>query len=297
MDEAHGAHFGISEYFPRSAIQQGADIVVQSIHKTLAGMTQTAVLHIGRACEAGNELFDKEKLEFFLRLYQSSSPSYVLMTSVDKCFMELEVKKDELFSAYYKRLSDFYKKCKSFLHVNILPENVDSERIFARDCGKIIIYAKGMNGGQICDYLKSEHMLQLEMSCGNYALAMTSYMDTDEGFCRLYEALMAMDKLLDEEMDKRIADNSLCFFSKKGYIESQYSIARAMEKKSEICQLQEGITAGDYVYIYPPGIPFVVPGEYITNEVICDIMKYREAGHEVHGVLAKDNKLYIKAIR
>ena len=84
MDEAHGAHFRFSEYFPVSAADLGADIVIQSFHKTLPSMTQTAVLHV---C---SDRVDVEKVKQFMAIYQTSSPSYILMASIDACVDKMQ---------------------------------------------------------------------------------------------------------------------------------------------------------------------------------------------------------------
>ena len=84
VDEAHGAHFHFSDYFPVSAADLGADIVIQSFHKTLPSMTQTAVIHI---C---SDMADVEKIRRFMGIYQTSSPSYILMASMDACMDKLK---------------------------------------------------------------------------------------------------------------------------------------------------------------------------------------------------------------
>jgi len=78
VDEAHGAHFPLWDEAPESAISCGADMVIHSLHKTLPSLTQTALLHVN-----GN-IVDRDKIRRFLGIYQSSSPSYVLMASIDR---------------------------------------------------------------------------------------------------------------------------------------------------------------------------------------------------------------------
>lgn len=80
VDEAHGAHFGFSERFPKKAISYGADLCIESVHKTLPAYTQTALLHYRK-----NPWVDLERVKRYLGIYQSSSPSYVLMAGIDRC--------------------------------------------------------------------------------------------------------------------------------------------------------------------------------------------------------------------
>lgn len=84
VDEAHGAHFNFHDKFPESAVKCGADAVIQSIHKTLPSFTQTALLHLN-----GN-LIDKDRVKKYWNIYQSTSPSYILMAGISRCLTFLE---------------------------------------------------------------------------------------------------------------------------------------------------------------------------------------------------------------
>ena len=102
VDEAHGAHFSFDKrekkrFFPRSALDCGADIVIQSLHKTLPSFTQTAVMHVRKG------YINLEKLEWYLQIYQSSSPSYVLMAGIEKCIFEMEKKGCDIVSDLKKK--------------------------------------------------------------------------------------------------------------------------------------------------------------------------------------------------
>ena len=106
VDQAHGAHFPFSDYFPEDAVSAGADVVIHSVHKTLPSLTQTALLHIqGR-------LADRERIRHFLSVYQSSSPSYILMASIDACMELLETKGEALFREHAQLLEIFREGCR-----------------------------------------------------------------------------------------------------------------------------------------------------------------------------------------
>ena len=160
VDEAHGAHFGLADGFPDTAIKHGADIVIQSIHKTLMGMTQTALLHVSSEAVISGRV-DIDKLEYFLRLYQTSSPSYVLMASVDECVSVLERRenRNELFKSYMDKIDRIHKKSKKWKDIHIfapeLTENVDKKKIYDYDRGKLVIYSESgaMSGREIYDML------------------------------------------------------------------------------------------------------------------------------------------------
>ena len=100
MDEAHGAHFHFSKYFPTSAAELGADLVIQSFHKTLPSLTQTAVLHV---C---SDRVDLEKIKRFMGIYQTSSPSYILMASIDACMDKMEQRRQQDVWGIYRETGE-----------------------------------------------------------------------------------------------------------------------------------------------------------------------------------------------
>lgn len=113
VDEAHGAHLGFHPYFPESAVRCGADVVVQSTHKTLPAMTQTALLHnvSGRV--------SSRRLHFFMDIYETSSPSYVLMASITSALRMVREQGGELFEAYARRLQRVRRELCSLRHFRL----------------------------------------------------------------------------------------------------------------------------------------------------------------------------------
>lgn len=113
VDEAHGAHLGFHPYFPESAVRCGADVVVQSTHKTLPAMTQTALLHnvSGRV--------SSRRLHFFMDIYETSSPSYVLMASITSALRMVREQGAELFEAYARRLQRARRELCSLRHFRL----------------------------------------------------------------------------------------------------------------------------------------------------------------------------------
>ena len=245
VDEAHGAHLGFHPYFPKSAITLGADVVIQSLHKTLPAPTQTAILHWK------SSYIKKERLEWFLNIYETSSPSYLFLASMDEC-------------------------------VRLLTEETEG---FAKDPSKLVLRATkaGLSGEELYQLLREKYHLQLEMCQGDYALAMTSIFDREEGFNRLYAAL--------EEIDKKEAAARRTItpqFLTEAYAKRtvRISIAEAQDAKTVEMGLKESVgkTAGAFVYLYPPGIPMLVPGEGISKEAVAVIKTCRENAFRIHGV-------------
>ena len=98
VDEAHGAHFGFHPYFPDNANVLGADVVIHSLHKTLPALTQTALLHIN------GRITNRKRIRQYLDIFQSSSPSYVLMAGIDECIRMLQSRGQEVFQNYVEQL-------------------------------------------------------------------------------------------------------------------------------------------------------------------------------------------------
>ena len=187
VDCSHGAHFGFSDGFPKSPVTLGADIVVMSLHKTLPALTQCSLLHI---C---SERADASAVKHLLSILQTSSPSYVLMASIDSCLRLLKSDSKRLFSEYEEKLKAFYDITKlQHLHFPAFSSFYDY------DVGKIVIVTKNtaLNGFELTDTLRNEYNIELERATDDYAIAMTSICDTPEGYNRLADALVKIDLAL-----------------------------------------------------------------------------------------------------
>lgn len=133
VDEAHGAHFGFSKYFPENSVHLGADIVIHSLHKTLPSYTQTALIHIN------GKLVDRQKVRMFLQMYQTSSPSYILMAGIDECIHYVEEQGTDAFDKFAERLDRIYKRAKEFRSIHLVDESiVGKNSIYDFDRSKLI---------------------------------------------------------------------------------------------------------------------------------------------------------------
>ncbi|MCL2425241.1 MAG: aminotransferase class I/II-fold pyridoxal phosphate-dependent enzyme [Oscillospiraceae bacterium] len=196
VDSAHGAHLGFSDTFPKSATVMGADIVVISLHKTLPAMTQCSLLHV---C---SERVNVNALKDMLYILQTSSPSYVLMSSIDYCLRLLKSDSVELFRAYEEKLSTFSERVKELKMLSVLHHGNDSPHpdFYDFDLGKIVITTKNspISSEVLAYILRREHKIEIERVCDDYIIAMTSICDTSEGFKRLADALIAIDETYSE---------------------------------------------------------------------------------------------------
>ena len=282
VDEAHGAHFSFHKDFPTSAISCGADIVVQSLHKTLPAFTQTALLHL---C---SHRVDSSVIQRFLGIYQSSSPSYLLMASIDQCLQILTTEGPQLFRTFRKNLKDFYEKCATLQHIKVFQvQQRNTSAFFDWDDSKILISAQkiGLSGEILSDTLLKNYQIQLEMSAGHYALALSSLMDTQEGFQKLFAALWELEQTTNISEKEKSADiiNSSRFY---GIPQQQMTITQALESPSKTILLTDasGKISQEYLYLYPPGIPLIAPGEMIDKKLLATICKIKEQGLHLEGL-------------
>ena len=202
VDGAHGAHLGFSAGFPESPVGTGADAVVMSLHKTLPALTQCSLLHV---C---GDRADPGEIRRRLSVLQTSSPSYVLMASIDHCLRLLSSDSGRLFCDYERNLAHFREEIKPLKRLSALSStcglsakatrgggSVAYPGFYAIDPGKIVISTKktALSGFRLAELLRDEHKIELELACPDYAIAMTSICDTAEGFDRLAAALLHID--------------------------------------------------------------------------------------------------------
>ena len=167
---------------------------------------------------------------------------------------------------------------------------------FRFDPSKLVISAAGcgLTGQQLYQMLLEKYGLQMEMCSGEYVLAMTSFCDTGEGYERLFAALSEIEAenctaFIDTSMDAPVGGSDLTGFISRIYRknEKQSEIAQAVDLPGEEIELAAaaGRIAGDYVYLYPPGIPLLVPGERIDAGTIAGIRECQKKNLNIKGVL------------
>ena len=286
VDEAHGAHFNFSESFPQSAVKCGADIVINSVHKTLPSLTQTALIHINYG------IVDVERIRRYWNIYQSTSPSYILMSSIARSLSIVKNDGDKLFAEYVDKLTILRNGLSELKHIRLIKTD---------DISKLVLGYK--DAKWLYDTLFYKYKIQLEMSSIKYVIAMTSIFDSQEYYDRFLAALKEIDEEIDESRSKynnRSKDEILINDEDNGNKinvadfrdEQALTIAQAFNRRDlsgcdEIQMNNEkiyGKISGESVYVYPPGIPILCPGEVITRKIIAILQAAGEAGLEVVGV-------------
>lgn len=280
VDEAHGAHLGLfdEDGFPESSIRCGADLVIQSPHKLLPSLTQTALLHLQ------GTLVDPVRLEHGLDIFESSSPSYPLMVSLDACTGWLSAEGKKAFSLWSGNLDRLDQRLMRLQVLRVLNHGNDMSEnhpaIWQHDRSKVLVRAPlGVGGKDLADYLREHWQIETEMSLGRNMLAMTTCADQKEAVDRLADALIILDDELSHRKDS-FADSKT--FRTYGLLQPQteMTIGDAMDAPEETVEMEEsaGRICAEYLYSYPPGIPLIAPGERITKELLQIMDALRQTG-------------------
>ncbi len=312
VDEAHGAHMEFGDAFPETATRCGADLVIESLHKTLPCYTQCAILHIGRgaAQRASKEVgIDRqqalqERVEQYMSMYQTSSPSYLFVANMEDAIAAMDGWRDSRMKEYGKRLEKYRKKWETYEAIHLLTEKeIRAQGGYAYDCSKLVFCMKGgWSGEAFLNYMEEKYGLVFEMASLHYALAMTSVADTEEAFERLDQALTATEQLLRERKNQEAGEEEFEVHPEKSgsarrspaHTDSSckedarqvLTPAQAWNRETETVapETAVGRIAGDYVTVYPPGIPQLVPGERIGADQVAYLETCRKAGLTVYGV-------------
>ncbi len=286
VDEAHGAHLGFGAEFAQNSNQAGADVVIQSVHKTLPALTQTAILHLN------SNRIDPKRLERFLHIYQTSSPSYVLMASIDNAITFLEKESNNAFPCFYKNYQNMIGRLSSCKNIRILTESKGRQDIgkLVLDCGKT-----NFTGRQLYDKLRNQYHLQLEMACESYCLAMFTVADDEIAYQRMIEAILRIDEEMEQNNppshEHRTEDNI------ENVIAYEYAKAWDMPEEAILFSRSIGRIAADFVNVYPPGIPILVPGEIVSQKVYDKITLLQQEGLNIQGLNFLENQYYINCLR
>lgn len=274
VDEAHGAHVSLHEAFGKSAISLGADIAVQSTHKSMKALTQASMLHVG------SDRVDLHRLEMWLAMLQSSSPSYVLMSSLEASLNDMGQAGEEKAQNLVAALQKLRKDLKEQLGLKTLSACDVKAFGFTHDISKLVIFLE--DAEKVAGSLREHYAIQVEYATADSLVCVTSIYNSPYDFERLRLALCA----LGVKPHKKI--QGLTVYPE---VEVACSPKTAFYSKSKVVKLQNslGLTSAEYVIPYPPGVPLLSPGEKITKEVVDLIHLWKAQGHSIIGM--KDETL------
>jgi len=255
VDEAHGAHLPFICELPESALSCGADIVVQSLHKTLPALTQTAIIHVN------NQELNKQ-LRKYLSIFMSSSPSYPMLSSMEEAVISAyERKNAERYETYIENLRSFRANVSSLEHIKLLQGfQVKSEY----DDTRIVFYSH-QSGEYLAKRLREVGNIEVEMSGANYVVLISTYMDEAEDFRHLETIIKYIDKEFDRTSPMEKSNGKATFL------------------KEELYKLV-GTVAADNIYVYPPGSYIVVANEEISKEAVDKLIELKASGKRIIGL-------------
>ncbi|MEC4683783.1 MAG: aminotransferase class I/II-fold pyridoxal phosphate-dependent enzyme [Nitrospirota bacterium] len=280
LDEAHGPHLHFHPELPTSGMEAGVDLAVQSTHKIIGGMTQASMLHAKR------DRIDIDRLTTVLRYLQTTSPSYILMASLDLARMQMATEGVKLLGralelARWARMKIREipgLKCPNRSEVQALSggeNDLDETKL------TIDVRGWGLSGYHVSQRLNLDFGIQVEMADIDHVLIIVSIGDHRGDLERLVNALTTIS-LENHRGNVRTPIPSMVFFDnllrmnpRDAFFSSQESIP--LDKSS-------GRIAADIVTVYPPGVPLLVPGEEITPPVIETLSRFRESGATLDGL-------------
>ena len=274
VDEAHGAHYlPLAEVhgWRGGAVAAGADLVVQSAHKTLPSLTQTALLHLN------GTLADPAAVERALDVFETSSPSYPLLVSLDACTGWLAAEGDAAFAGWRARLTRFDAAAATLQNIRVLCHGADAPAnhpaLWGYDDGKILANI----GPAGAAFLRAQG-LEPEMVCGQNLLAMSSPCDAGDTLDRLAAALADYDARLPGPA----APYGTAALPAPGAARCTIAAALAAPARDLPAEGCAGKTAAEYIWAYPPGVPLLAPGEEITAGFLAAAAALEARGTALH---------------
>lgn len=259
-DAAHGAHLGFGS-FPKGAFECGADISVESLHKTLPSLTQTAI------CYVSDSLVNPEHIAQKLSVFETSSPSYLLLASIDGCVRHIE--NANSFSEWQSALDGFYHSAENFKNITILGSK--PHRFYDYDKSKIVITHAHASGKELFYYIYRRGT-ECEMFSARHCIAMTGMGDTPQSLAALTDIL----KSADSELSGTSPNHTL--YPPLPHKAISAHSASELPAESVHAKMSTGRICAEYVWAYPPGIPILIPGETVTPDAVELFSNYTENG-------------------
>ena len=281
VDEAHGPHLHFHPALPPSALDGGADLCVQSTHKIVGGMTQASMLHVK------GDRVDPGRVAGALQILQSTSPSYILMASLDLARMQMATEGRKLLAKAIDLAEEARRRINGIPGLACLEaRRVEASGDFRLDVTKLTISVGGigLTGFEASAVLNTEFDIQVEMADLRNILVIVSIGDRRDDLDRLTAALEQLAARARRPAADVVvppppmADRQRCTPREAYFSPSEYRPLREAA----------GRTCADTITIYPPGIPILVPGEEVTPEAVEYLAFMAARGARVDGVLELD---------
>ncbi|MDO5155004.1 MAG: aminotransferase class I/II-fold pyridoxal phosphate-dependent enzyme [Eubacteriales bacterium] len=274
VDEAHGTHLYFGKGLPVNAMEAGADMASVSMHKSGGSLTQSSLLLV-------NKTVNWEYVSQIINLTQTTSASYLLLSSLDISRRNLALRGEESFEKV-KSMAEYARE-----EINQIGgfyaygrELVNGTSVYDFDVTKLSVYTRdiGLAGIEVYDLLRDEYDIQIEFGDITNILAYISIGDRIQDIERLVGALADIKRLYSKDPSHMLSTE---YISPKVCVSPQ----KAFYSDKEALPIREtaGKICAEFVMCYPPGIPILAPGEMITNEIIEYIIYAKEKGCSMQG--------------
>ncbi|XP_009628078.1 uncharacterized protein [Nicotiana tomentosiformis] len=283
VDEAHGAHFKFHPNMPKTALSQGADLVIQSTHKVLCSFSQSSMLHL-----SGNRI-DRDRVHKCLQSLQTTSPNWLLLASLDATRDELSKNPNTLFNEVMELVQEVKEVISHIPGISLLDLSSFSNNFSSIDPLRMTIGTQqlGLSGFQAYDILSTSHGIEPELiGTKSFTLAV-SLGTTKEHSKRLVKGLkyLSTNFLREIKMKRKIIDDNGIEGVPFGEVYMTCTPREAFFARKKIVIFEESIgeVCGEFICPFPPGIPVLIPGEVITKRAVDYLIQVRDQGAFLKG--------------
>jgi arginine decarboxylase len=285
VDEAHGAHFAFHPDLPTSALAAGADITVQSIHKTLGAMTQASMLHLQGI------LVDSDRVSKALQLVQSTSPSYILMASLDAARQQMALFGENLMSQTLKLADIAKEQINQILGLSVLesPNPANLSGFIRLDQTRLTVNVSGLGltGFSADEILEDKLNIRSELASLKNITFIISIGNSLVDIERLIQGFQQLKSDFSSTNTRNLTSQGITLLENQTFTNNyQISPREAFFSTSQTLNLREsiGYISAETICPYPPGIPILIPGEVIRESAIEYLIAVQTMGGKITGL-------------
>ncbi|MHA7963700.1 aminotransferase class I/II-fold pyridoxal phosphate-dependent enzyme [Paenibacillus sp. CAU 1782] len=277
VDEAHGVLIHFHEKLPMSAMQAGADIAATSVHKLGGSMTQSSVLNVRKG------RINPHRVQTIISMLTTTSTSYILLSSLDTSRRNLALNGHDIAEKAISLANSAREQINTIEGLYCFGEEIlGGEATFDYDPTKVTIHVRhlGITGYETENWLREHYNLEIELSDMYNILCLVTPGDNEESLAKLIEALKGLSEAFHEgaearELVVKIPDIPQLSLTPRDAFYAETEVVPFKESAGRII--------AEFIYVYPPGIPILLPGEVISQKNIDYIVDHVEVGLPVKG--------------
>ncbi|MGK2877279.1 MAG: aminotransferase class I/II-fold pyridoxal phosphate-dependent enzyme [Solirubrobacterales bacterium] len=286
VDQSWGSHFGRHANVPQSAMQLGADAVLTSIHKTVGSFTQSAMLHV-----ADSEFINPDMVDRAVRLVRSTSPNGLLLVSLDAARRNLAVNGEALLSETLTAIDTIVDKIDLIPGLYVAGSDLRGHTgVHDTDPLRIVIdtRATGESGFVLADVVRERHDVIPELATDTVVVFVVGIAEDPANLDRLHDALVDAAARAEPRREPATPIDSRETFN----LEQVVSPREAFLAASDVIPVSAAIdrVCGESIAVYPPGIPALLPGELISQDIVDHLQRQVAQGARLHGASDKEFK-------